>query len=85
MNGIAKLGTLLNFTKIIDRGYTLPINMGTDDRIKDYQRFLKWSMDTKGLIYEVAKPGHDDQIVMRYNPSAYPDFKIRILCASGYA
>ncbi len=42
-------------------------------------------MDTKGLIYEVAKPGHDDQIVMRYNPSAYPDFKIRILCASGYA
>ena len=85
MNGIVKLGTLLNFTKIIDRGYTLPINMGTDDRIKDYQRFLKWSMDTKGLIYEVAKPGHDDQIVMRYNPSAYPDFKIRILCASGYA
>lgn len=85
MNGIAQLGTILNFTKIIDRGYTLPVNMGTEDRIKDYQRFLKWSMDTKGLIYETAKPGYDDQIVLKYNPSQFPDFKIRILCANGYA
>lgn len=84
LNGIAQAGTELNIAKIIDRGYTLPINMATEDRIKDYQRFLRWAIDTKGLVYEVARPGHDDQIVMRYNPSAYPDFKIRILCASGY-
>lgn len=85
MNGIAQLGTLLNFSKIIDRGYTLPVNMGTDDRIKDYQRFLKWSIDTKNLIHETVLPGHDDQIVLRYNPSEYPEFKIRVLCANGYA
>lgn len=85
MNGLYKAGTILHFDKIIDRGYTLPINLGADDELKDYQRFLRWSLDTRGLTYEKAKPGHADQIVMRHNPSSYPDFNVRILCASGYA
>ncbi len=85
LNGIAGLGTKIKFDKIIDRGYTLPVTMGTEDRIKDYQRFLKWTMSTNGTMYEKALPGHDDQIVMKYNPGKYPQFKTRILCASGYA
>lgn len=85
INGINELGMMLNIEKIIDRNYTLPVNMGLEDRIKDYLRFLRWSIDTKGVKYETARVGTDDQIVMRYNPGAYPDFKIRTLCASGYA
>lgn len=85
VNGIAEIGTLLKFDKIIDRGYTLPIARGSEDRFKDYLRFLKWATDTKGTIYEVAQPGHIDQIVMKYNADKFPGFKVRVLCASGYA
>lgn len=85
MNGLAQLGTLVKIDKIIDRGYTLPENRGTEDRFKDYQRFLKWTITSNGTVYEKALPGHTDQVVMKYNPGAYPDFRLRILCASGYA
>lgn len=85
VNGLAKLGTDLTFAKIIDRGLTLPINQCLEDRIRDYQRFLKWTMDTKGTVYEAAKVGSNTQIGLKYNPSKYPEFEIRILCASGYA
>lgn len=85
MNGIAEIGTIITFDKIIDRGYTLPINRGTEDRFKDYQRFLKWTMDTRGTVYEAANVGHTDQIKMNYNPEKFPGFKVRVLCASGYA
>lgn len=85
INGLAQAGTELSFSKIIDRGLTKPINLCLDDRIKDYQRFLKWTIDSKGTVYESAKVGHNDQIVLKYNPSKYPGFDIRILAASGYA
>ena len=85
VNGLAGLGSTLIFEKIIDRGYTLPVTLATSDRMRDYLRFLKWTMDTNGTVYETAKVGHEDQIVLKYNPSAYPGFNIRILYASGYA
>ena len=85
MNGLAELGTLVKFDKIIDRGYTVPINRGTEDRFKDYQRFLKWTIETQGTVYETALPGHVDQVVMKYNPDKFKNFQVRILCASGYA
>lgn len=84
LNGINELGTLLDFKKIIDRGYTTPIDRSGEKRFKDYIRFLKWTKSTKGTIYETAKVGHNDQLVLNYSPTLYPDFKIRILCGGAY-
>lgn len=84
LNGINELGTLLDFKKIIDRGYTTPIDRSGEKRFKDYIRFLNWTKTKKGTIYETAKVGHSDQLVLNYSPTLYPDFKIRILCAGGY-
>lgn len=85
MNGTPGVGSLLNVAKVIDRDYTVPVNQGTTDRVKEYQRYLRWTIDNRGTKWETVKVGHDDQLVMKYNPAAYPDFKIRVLCASGYA
>ncbi len=83
INGINEVGTLLDFKKMIDRDHTIPFNRSKESRIADYKRFLDWTQKTKGTVYEAAKPGHDDQIVMTHNPEKYPDFKVRVLCASG--
>lgn len=83
LNGINELGTLLDFKKVIDRGYTTPINRSTEARFKDYIKFLDWTKKTKGTVYEEAKVGHADQVVMTHNPSKYSDFNVRILCGGG--
>lgn len=83
LNGINELGTLLDFKKIIDRGYTTPVNRSTEKRFKDYIKFLDWTKKTKGTVYEEANVGHADQVVMTHNPSKYNDFSIRILCGGG--
>lgn len=84
LNGINEVGTLLDFKKMIDRGYNSPIDRSGEKRFQDYIRFLDWTTKTKGTVHEVAKVGHDDQLVMNYNPSQYSDFKIRVLCGGGY-
>lgn len=83
LNGVNEVGTLLNFKKVIDRDYTTPIDRSKEKRISDYVRFLDWTKRTKGTVYEPAKVGSTDQIVMTHNPGKYPDFKVRVLCASG--
>lgn len=85
LNGINEVGTLLDFKKIIDRGYTTPIDRSGEARMKDYIKFLEWTKKTKGTVYEPANVGHNDQVVMNYNPSKYSgDLDIRILCAGGW-
>lgn len=84
LNGINELGTLLDFKKIIDRGYTFPIDRSEEKRFKDYIRFLEWTHSSKGSVYETAEVGHTDQLKLNHEPSGYPDFSIRILCGSGY-
>lgn len=84
LNGINELGVLLNFKKLVDRGYTAPIDLSSKDRFQDYIRFINWTGKTKGTVHEVAKVGHIDQFVLTHEPSKYPDFKIRVLCGSGY-
>lgn len=84
LNGINEVGTLLDFDKIIDRDYTSPVDRSGEKRFKDYIRFLNWTRSVKGTVYEAAKVGHADQIVMNHSASDYPDFKIRVLCGGGY-
>lgn len=84
VSGINEVGTLLDFKKIIDRGYTTPIDRSGEKRFKDYIKFLDWTKKTKGTVYEPANVGHNDQVVMNYNPSKYDNLDIRILCAGGW-
>lgn len=85
LNGINELGTLLDFKKVIDRGYTSPLDLSTKDRFLDYIRFLNWTAKSKGTVHEVARVGHTDQFVLNYDAAKYPDFKVRVLCGGGYS
>lgn len=84
LNGINEVGTLLDFKKIIDRGYTTPIDRSREKRFKDYIRFLDWTKTAKGTVYETAKAGHTDQLRLNHSPAAYSGFTIRVLCSGGY-
>ncbi len=83
LNGIAEIGSMIPIGKIIDRGYTKPIDRSGEKRIADYIRFVNWSIKTNGTNYEEARPGSKTQIAMLYNPAKYSNFNIRILCAAG--
>lgn len=85
INGAAGVGSLLNVAKVIDRNYTIPTNLGINDRVQEYQRFLRWTIDNRGTKWETIRVGSNDQITLKYEPKAYPGFNLRILCASGYA
>lgn len=84
LNGINELGVLLNFKKLVDRGYSTPIDLSSKDRFKDYIRFIDWSGKAKGTVHKVAKVGHTDQFVLNHEAAKYPDFKVRVLSGSGY-
>lgn len=84
LNGINELGTLLNYKKLVDRGYTAPIDLSSKDRFIDYKRFIDWTAKSKGTVHEVAKVGSTDQFVLNYDAMKYSNFKIRVLSGSGY-
>ncbi|MDE7406804.1 MAG: hypothetical protein K2M76_00165, partial [Muribaculaceae bacterium] len=84
LHGIKEIGTLLKFKKIIDRGYTSPIDLSGQKSIGDYIRFLNWTKAANGTVYEPAGVGRADQVIMTHNPGAYTGFSIRILCGGGW-
>jgi beta-lactamase superfamily II metal-dependent hydrolase len=80
LSGITEVGTLLPIRTFIDRGkdYPEPVERYLDF----YNRFIDWQCN-RGMVYEKARVGSRDQIVLVHEPDSYPNFSIRILFANG--
>ena len=46
LNGVNEVGTLLDFKKMIDRDYTIPVDRSKEKRIADYVIFIDWTKKT---------------------------------------
>lgn len=51
--------------------------------MQNYFSFIEWQQAHNGMRVERARAGRADQIVLRHNAAAYPDFEVRIVCANG--
>lgn len=49
----------------------------------NYCKAVQWHIEHSGLKVERFVPGVKDQIVLKRNPSKYPDFQVRNICANG--
>lgn len=85
LSGVTEVAEHLAIDTLIDRGWPdydhpRPIRNPTVD---NYRAFLAWQIENRGLRIEQFQPGRADQIVLRHQAEAYPQFQIRNLYASG--
>jgi beta-lactamase superfamily II metal-dependent hydrolase len=80
--GITEVGDALPFDRIIDRGWDYPERPGAA-YFDNYTRFVAWHVANRDVVAETFAPGRNDQIVLRRDPAAYPQFELRNLAANG--
>ena len=85
LSGITEIAEHLAIGTLIDRGwpnysYPQPIANRT---VGNYRMFLDWQMRNRGLKVERFEPGRNDQLTLRRNSGAYPQFEVRNLMANG--
>ena len=79
LTGVIGLYDLVPFRKLIDRGYpdydsALEVSTAHTN-IDHYRKFVSWA-ETDGLEVEQFRIGAEDQLILKNNPEAYPDFRI---------
>ncbi|WP_010136487.1 ComEC/Rec2 family competence protein [Ochrovirga pacifica] len=98
LTGITEVGTMLSIKKMIDRGYTDPIDLKDSsiqslDRyakdkyqliptLKEYWKFIE-HQEKKGMKHETLNVGEKKQIVLTRKPDSYPDFSIQNIASNG--
>lgn len=85
LSGITEVAEHLPIATVIDRGwpdydYPRPVRNRTVD---NYRAFLAWQTERRSLRVERFQPGRGDQIVLRHDAGAYPQFQVRNLYANG--
>ncbi|MCK0131882.1 hypothetical protein MWU59_10260 [Flavobacteriaceae bacterium F08102] len=86
MSGITEVGANINFDIIFDRDYptyNYPINHFSNPMMVNYINFLNWAKTAYGAKAERFVAGKNDQIVLKRNPSKYPNFKVQNLISNG--
>lgn len=88
LSGVTALYHNLPFREIIDRAYpdfdSLAVNSMSFLALENYKKFLSYNIENRGLKASRFELGAVNQFAMRYNASAYPDFKIENICSNGY-
>lgn len=72
--------------KFVDRAwpdYDYPSYTLDNKHLANYIKCIKWHAATAGMKIERFVPGVDNQFVLKYNPEAYPTFKIQNIAANG--
>lgn len=85
LSGITEIAEHLPIAKVIDRAwpdyaYPRPI---ADRTVNNYRAFLAWQTQHTDLEVERFQPGRADQLVLKHDAKAYPQFQIRNLYANG--
>ncbi len=86
LTGITEVGENIPFGKLVDRNYPDynwpgPLN---EKYIQNYIRFVKWSIEHKGVQAEQFRVGGNGQFQLLHHPNKYPNFEIRNLAANGH-
>ncbi|MDR1720564.1 MAG: hypothetical protein LBR67_10690 [Dysgonamonadaceae bacterium] len=85
LSGLAEVGELIPFDKIIDRGwpnYDWPVPQ-EGVAAKNYIQFVKWQTENQPVVAEQFIVGRNNQIILKNCPEKYPDFEIRNIAANG--
>ncbi len=82
LNGITRVGELVGFNKVIDRGWDYP-QPSKADYFVNYMEFVNWQVQNLGANYEQFQPGLNDQVILVHDPAGYPGFEFRNIAANG--
>src|SRR5689334_14120556 len=97
LSGITGVGDMIKIGTLIDRGYNFPIDLRgkefieketKDDyhivqSLREYWKFTDYQSKKNGLIYQQLKPGARDQIILKKEPTLYPNFSVRNISVNG--
>jgi beta-lactamase superfamily II metal-dependent hydrolase len=85
LSSTSELGTEIPFKKLITRGdhnKVVTYNCSKESIMKNFLKFVDWTKEKNGTVYEYFEPGRDDQIVPL--KKEVPSFKIQNIAAAGY-
>ncbi len=86
-SGVTALYDRMPFRMVIDRAYpdidAIPVAARSEKSLANYRKFLETHVSKGKLRAEALKLGSENQIALRYKPQAYPDCKVKNLCANG--
>jgi len=80
LTGIAEVGEAIPIDTLIDRGYAY-LPPAEDAMLKNFHAFL--SAYKERMREETIKVGRADQIVLRHDAKAFPNFEVRNVAADG--
>jgi len=86
LTGITDVAEEVRIRKLIDRGwptYDYPTSLGSEVML-NYQAFVKWQSENRGLQVERFQPGRAEQIVLLRARQEFPEFEVRNLAVNGY-
>jgi len=79
--GIAEVGERIPIDTLIDRGYGY-LPPPDDAMLKNFRAFVA-EYTSRGMKEETIKVGRADQIVLRHDAKAFPNFEVRNVAGSG--
>ena len=85
LSGITEVAEYIPVGTMMDRGwpdYDYPVRLESET-MDNYRAFLDWRSRQEEMQIQRFQPGRTDQIVLRRDPSRYPEFEIRNLTANG--
>jgi hypothetical protein len=80
LTGITEVGEAIPIDTLIDRGYSY-LPPPEDAMLKNFQAFVSEYKDR--MREETIKVGRADQIVLRHDAKAFPNFEVRNVAADG--
>lgn len=97
LTGITEVGTFLSIHTLIDRGFDEPVDLFSqnfrDKNISDdyhiiqtldnYQNYILYTKAFKGLNHQKIEIGSTNQIKLKYDPDAFPYFRVVNLFGNG--
>jgi len=81
LTGIAEVGERIPIDTLIDRGYSY-LPPPEDAMLKNFRAFVN-EYKSRGMKEEAIKVGRADQIVLRHDTKAFPNFEVRNVAGSG--
>ena len=96
LTGIMGVGDDIPIRHLLDRGLRFPVNVtGVEfsrtyekdeyhivQTLREYQKFIHWQQDNKGLRYDSIQPGVSGQIKLK-NAGLYSNFLVRNIASGG--
>lgn len=83
--GLAEVAESISIHELLDRGfpdYGDPAKP-TGAVIENYRKFADFQAKERGTARERIRPGRADQIALKKDAAAYPDFEVRTVAANG--